>query len=57
MDIETQTTQPSSINKATETTGTSITVGTNTLADVVVPSPITVVSPEVQQLLDMGTKQ
>jgi next-to-BRCA1 protein 1 len=54
MDIETQTTQPSSINKATETTGTSITVGTNTLADVVVPSPITVVSPEVQQLLDMG---
>jgi len=51
MEVETQTTQPSSINKATETIGTSITEGMNMLAD---PSPLGVVSPEVQQLLDMG---
>lgn len=53
MEIETQTTQPPAINKATETFVASSTVGTNTaLADV--PSLQSMVSSEVQQLLDMG---
>jgi next-to-BRCA1 protein 1 len=52
MEVETQTTTPS-VNKSTETTVTnSASVGTNT--GVVNLPPLREISPEVQQLLDMG---